>query len=139
VLFLTSHSSIAFIIVVTLLFGIASTAFGTNSLVLYTQVRADQVGTASGLLRTWGYMGSIASSAIIAIVFRTGVSDHGLHKIGWVMISVSVVALLLVVGDRVLMRQVRAEMDTDKPKETDEPKAAPATRPASSVVPSNQS
>ena len=58
---------------------------------------------ASGLLRSFGYIGSIASSAIIAIVFRTHVSDHGLHVIAIVMIAVSVVALLLTVADRQLM------------------------------------
>ena len=41
------------------------------------QAPADQLGTASGLLRTFGYVGSIASSAITGIVFHTGVSHHG--------------------------------------------------------------
>jgi hypothetical protein len=68
VLLLTRSTPIGVIIVVTLLFGIT-------------------LGTASGPFRTWGYIGSIASSAIIAITFRTSVSDHGLHVIGVIMIT----------------------------------------------------
>jgi len=52
-------------------------------------------GTASGLFRTFGYIGSIASSAIIAIVSRTGVSDHGLHVIAVIMIAFSALALVI--------------------------------------------
>ena len=67
------------------------------------RVPAGDIGTASGLLRSFGYIGSIASSATIAIVFRTHVSDHGLHVIAIIMIAVNVVALLLTLADRQLM------------------------------------
>jgi sugar phosphate permease len=67
---------------------------------LYTQVAADQLGTASGLFRTFGYVGSIASSAIISIVFHKSVGDHGLHVIALIMIAASAVTLLVTVADR---------------------------------------
>jgi MFS family permease len=104
ILFLTGHTPIAWIVVVTLIFGVPMGA-GTsaNQTALYAQVAAGDIGTASGLLRSFGYIGSIASSAIIAIAFRTHVSDHGLHVIAVIMIAVSVVALLLTLADRQLM------------------------------------
>jgi sugar phosphate permease len=73
------------------------------------QVDAAQIGTASGLFRTFGYLGSIASSAIISIVFHTSVSDHGLHVIAIIMIIVSAVALVITVADRRLMAQRKAD------------------------------
>src|SRR3984885_7238224 len=104
VLALTTSTPIAWIVVITLLFGVATGAGASaNQTALYTQVPGAQIGTASGLLRTFGYIGSIASSAIIAITFRTNVSDHGLHITGIIMVAVSVVALVIVVADRHLM------------------------------------
>jgi hypothetical protein len=70
---------------------------------LYAQAPAADIGTASGLLRSFGYIGSIASSAIIAIVFRTYVSDHVLPVMAVIMIAVSTVALLLTLAGRKLI------------------------------------
>jgi hypothetical protein len=112
VLLLTTGTAIAWIIVITLIFGITmgTMAIG-NQTALYTQVTAGQIGTASGLFRTFGYLGSIGSSAIIAIVFHTHVSDHGLHTIALIMVGVSVGALLMTLADRQIMGQARARRD----------------------------
>ena len=104
VLLLTSSTPLAAIVGVTLLFGITTgTGASANQTALYAQVEAAQIGTASGLFRTFGYTGSIASSAIISIVFYAGVSDHGLHVIAVIMTVVSAAALVLTVADRRLM------------------------------------
>ena len=109
VLALTTNTPIAWIVVVSLLFGVATGAGASaNQTALYTQAGAGQIGTASGLLRTFGYLGSIASSAIIAITFRTHVSDHGLHVTGTIMVAVSILALILTAADRHLMSLPRA-------------------------------
>jgi len=102
VLFLARGSPIAGIVAVTLLFGVAlGTAASGNQTALYGQASAaDQIGTASGLFRTFGYIGSIASSALISITFRTSVTDHGLHVIAVIMIAVSAVTLLMTLADR---------------------------------------
>jgi MFS family permease len=103
-LLLTHDTPVALIVAVTLIFGVTSGAGASaNQTALYAQVPAADIGTASGLLRSFGYIGSIASSAIIAIVFRTNVSDHGLHVTAIIMIAVSVVALALTLADRQLM------------------------------------
>ena len=103
VLLLTSHTSIIWIVAITLVFGVAlGTAASGNQIALYTQAPPEQLGVASGLFRTFGYVGSIASSAITGIVFHTGVSDGGLHVIALIMIGVSITAVTLSVLDRTL-------------------------------------
>jgi sugar phosphate permease len=78
------------------------TAAAGNQTAVYGQAPAEQLGTASGLLRTSGYLGSIAASAITGIVFHTNVSDHGVHLIAWIMVGISVVLVLMTVTDRTL-------------------------------------
>jgi MFS family permease len=100
-LFMTTSTSIFLIIGVTLVFGvtIGTTAVG-NQTALYEAGPPSQLGTAAGLFRTFGYIGSIASSAIISGVFRASVDDSGLHTIAIILISISVVVLLMTLLDR---------------------------------------
>jgi MFS family permease len=108
-LFLTSHSPIVAIIAVTALFGAASGASNvTNQTALYQAAPADKVGTASGLLRTFGYVGSIASATITGAVFNVRVDDTGLQHVGLILIGIGVVVLLMTVFDRQLARSDRA-------------------------------
>ena len=106
VLLLSAGSWIGWVVVITLIFGLV-TGFSAagNQTALYAQAPAEQLGTASGLLRTFGYLGSIGSSAITGIVFHTSVSDHGVHLIAWIMIGVSLALLLITVFDRTLPRK----------------------------------
>ncbi len=100
-LFLSTASSVIFIVIITVLFGVTmgSMIIG-NQAAIYKLATADQLGTASGLFRTAGYLGSIASTAIISIVFQKNVSDSGLNVISIIMLAVSVLALFLTVTDR---------------------------------------
>jgi MFS family permease len=103
VLILSRTAWIGWVVIITLIFGLV-TGFASagNQTALYSQAPDGQLGTASGLLRTFGYVGSIASSAITGIVFRTSVSDSGVHLIAWIMIGVSLVLVLISVLDRTL-------------------------------------
>ena len=67
---------------------------------LYREAPAGKAGTASGLLRTFGYVGSIASATITGVVFRSGVDDAGLRHISLILIGIGVVVLLMTVLDR---------------------------------------
>jgi MFS family permease len=108
VLILVTSTPIIWIVVITLLFGVTlGAALSANQTALYQQVTADQIGTASGLFRTFGYLGSIASSALISIVFHSRVDDHGLHVIALIMVIVSVLGLLVVLADRDIMARAR--------------------------------
>ncbi|WP_329139128.1 MFS transporter [Streptomyces sp. NBC_01476] len=103
VLLLSASAWIGWIILITVVFGVAMGAAGAgNQTAVYAQAPADQLGTASGLLRTFGYVGSIASSAITGIVFHTHVTDNGVHLIGWIMVGVSVALVAMTLVDRTL-------------------------------------
>ena len=101
VLFLTSRSPVVAIVAVTALFGLMSGAHNvTNQAALYRAAPAEKVGTAAGLLRTFGYIGSIASATITGIVFRGGVDDAGLRHVSLILIGIGAVVLLMTVLDR---------------------------------------
>jgi MFS family permease len=103
VLLLTSDTATGWIVLITLLFGVALGAGASgNQIALYTQAPPEQLGVASGLFRTFGYIGSIASSAITGIVFHDSVNDSGVHHIALIMIGVSIAAVALTVLDRKL-------------------------------------
>ncbi|MEU4929643.1 MFS transporter [Streptomyces yokosukanensis] len=106
VLVLGASAWIGWVVVITLLFGLVMgfSAAG-NQTALYSQAPPEQLGTASGLLRAFGYVGSIASSAITGIVFHSSVSDSGVHLIAWIMIGVSLALILISVLDGTLPRR----------------------------------
>jgi MFS family permease len=104
-LFLTRHSPVIAIIAVTALFGLISgPQTVSNQAALYREAPAEKVGTASGLLRTFGYVGSIASATITGIVFRVGVDDAGLRHVSLILIGIGAIILLMTVFDRQLAR-----------------------------------
>jgi predicted MFS family arabinose efflux permease len=101
IVFVTVHSPVILIVAVMLLFGLTICAATVgNQTSLYVQAPADQIGTASGLFRTFGYLGSIASAAITGIVFAGPVTDPGLHTIAVVLIVAGAVVLAMTLLDR---------------------------------------
>ncbi|KOV67557.1 MFS transporter [Streptomyces sp. MMG1121] len=124
VLLLTSHSPAIAIVLVSLVFGVTSAATTVgNQTALYLTAPADQIGTASGLFRTFGYLGTITSAVIGGIVFHDGASDHGLHTLGLVLVVAGLAALLLTVLDRRLMGRGtdRPTGTPDTPRTTENP------------------
>ncbi|MGW1408291.1 MFS transporter [Streptomyces sp. NPDC002403] len=109
IMLLDSDSPVIALVLVSLVFGVttATTTVG-NQTALYRAAPADRIGTASGLFRTFGYLGTITSSVIAGIVFRDGADDHGLHSLGLVLVAAGLTVLLLTVLDRDLMRRHRA-------------------------------
>jgi MFS family permease len=111
-LFLTSDSPIVAIVAVTGLFGLMSGSSNvTNQMALYNEAPAGNVGTASGLLRTFGYVGSIAAATITGVAFRTHVDDAGLHHVALILIAIGIVVLVMTVFDRQLARADRSHPD----------------------------
>ncbi|HWD76156.1 MAG TPA: MFS transporter [Solirubrobacteraceae bacterium] len=108
-LFLNAHAPVIVIILITLVVGvvIGTTTVG-NQTALYMQSPPEVVGTASGLLRTFGYIGSIASATITGIVFRTRVTDAALHDIAWILVGLGAVVLIMTLADRRLPRSAEA-------------------------------
>lgn len=96
VLLLHTGAWLAVTIVITVLFGIAmGAASSSNQTALYQETPPEQLGTAAGLLRSFGYLGSIASSAITGIVFHHSVSNAGITTIGWIMVGASLLLVAL--------------------------------------------
>ena len=85
-----------------MVFGLVA-GFGnvTNQTVLYIEAPAEKVGTASGLLRTFGYIGSIAAATITGVAFRVRVSEPG-YFVAVMLIATGLVVLLLTLLDRQL-------------------------------------
>lgn len=105
-LFLTSGTPIIAIVGVTALFGLMSGISNlSNQTALYRAAPAEKLGTASGLLRTFGYVGSIASATITGIAFRTRVSDGGLHHVSLILIGIGAIVLLMTVFDKHLKKE----------------------------------
>jgi MFS family permease len=104
ILCLTSHSPVLLIVAVSLVFGVVvgTTTVG-NQTALYLQAPPDQIGTASGLFRTFGYIGSIVSATVTGIVFKHGASDSGLHSLAIVLIAAGALVLAMTLLDRRLV------------------------------------
>lgn len=138
-LFVGSGTPMAAVICVTAVFGLTSGA-GTvaNQTVLYQEAPAAALGTASGLLRTFGYIGSIASAAITGTAFHRGVSDSGLHSIAWVLVAISALVLVLTVLDRQLAR-ADGHHTNQSPAGSRNPGPAPRTEPPRTEPPRAES
>jgi MFS family permease len=134
VLFFTSHSPAILLVGVTLVFGITigTTSVG-NQTALYEQAPAGQVGTASGLFRTFSYIGSIASATITGIAFRTSVTDSGLHSVAIILVAVAAAVLLMTLVDRRLKDPARPETTGGDGRA--EQNGAPVTDPSPTVDP----
>src|SRR3984885_4946079 len=102
-LFITVHSPVIALVGVMILFGVVvgTTSVG-NQTALYLQSPPESLGTASGLSRTFGYIGSIASATITSIVFHTRVSDAGLHEMALILVGVAAAVMLMTFLDRQL-------------------------------------
>lgn len=91
------------LIVIALVFGIPQ---GLNSLALqnavYRQAPAEDIGASAGLLRTFGYLGAIISSAAQATFFHPAADTNGMHHLALMLVGVSVAFLLITVFDRSL-------------------------------------
>ncbi|MFF4415073.1 MFS transporter [Streptosporangium sp. NPDC001559] len=101
VLSLTRDTPILWVVGITLAVGVTLAATSSaNQTTLYAQAPAAQLGTASGLLRTSGFLGSIASTALISLAFHTQVNDDRLHVLALIMVAASLVGVALVLTDR---------------------------------------
>jgi MFS family permease len=105
VLLLTLHPSTAvwLLIVVALVFGIPQ---GLNSLALqnsvYRQANPDDIGASAGLLRTFGYLGAIVSSAAQGAFYGHAADTRGMHHLAMLLVGIGVAFLLITVFDRSL-------------------------------------
>jgi MFS family permease len=118
-LLLTLHdsTSVWLLIVIALVFGVPQ---GLNSLALqnsvYRQADPDTIGASAGLLRTFGYVGAIISSAAQGAFYGDAADTSGMHHLAYLLVGVGTVFLLITVFDRSLARSTTA---TDPQPEKD--------------------
>ena len=99
--FMNGGSSIWVLIGMSLLLGCANGFTGfANQATLYVQAPAEEIAVASGLYRTFAYLGAIFSSSLIGITFGRQATDAGLHTLGWVLGGIGVLLLVITVVDR---------------------------------------
>jgi sugar phosphate permease len=60
------------------------------------------MGTAAGLLRTFMYLGAMASSAAVAATFPNGALTGGLHQLATFMLGCAALLLVVTLVDRSL-------------------------------------
>lgn len=103
------RSPIALLVGMAVLFGLA-TGFSnvSNQTALYVQTADSDIATASGLFRTFAYIGAIFSSSLIGLTFGPRVSDHGFHLLGWAVVGIGIASLLLTGLDRAIPGRVVA-------------------------------
>ncbi|MDM4761748.1 MFS transporter [Galbitalea sp. SE-J8] len=98
---ITSESSILLVIGMTIVLGAVNGASGFgNQASLYLQAPPDQIGVASGLLRTFMYVGAIFSSSLLAIAYGDRATDAGFHALSLALVGAGAVLALLAALDR---------------------------------------
>ncbi|WGL51355.1 MFS transporter [Nocardioides sp. BP30] len=96
-----SERPLAYLLVMAGVFGLGQgLASISNQQVLYRQAPPAQLGTASGLSRTFVYLGAILASGVLGATFGESPSDGDMHLIGLIILSCSAGVVLLVLLDR---------------------------------------
>jgi len=75
-----------------------------NQNALYHQADPERIGASAGLLRTFTYLGAIASSAATAYFFDEGVTTAGMHDLTAFMIAAAALLVVVTLVDRSLRR-----------------------------------
>ncbi len=100
-LLITHNSGIPILIVMSLLLGCTSGFSNfSNQAALYVQAPAEQMAVASGLFRTFGYIGAIFSSSLLGISFGAAATDRGFHNLAWVLAVIGLLTALLAMLDK---------------------------------------
>ncbi|GAA4673402.1 MFS transporter [Frondihabitans cladoniiphilus] len=106
---LTSGSPVWMFVIVAIFFtvpqGLASVS---NQAALYRQVPPSGMGSAAGLSRTSIYIGAIASTSLIGVVYGKAPTTADLHLLAFVILGIAVVLSVLTIFDRKLKRASRS-------------------------------
>jgi len=103
--FVTSGTSVWIIAFAVMFFGVPQGMFTTaTQAAVYIQAPADEIGTAAGLQRTAGYIGAIAATSLLGLMYGKHATDHGLHSLAIVMGVLSAFLFIATIFDRTLPR-----------------------------------
>ncbi len=71
---------------------------------IYIQAPANEIGTAAGLQRTAAYIGAIAATSLLGLMYGTRATDAGLHNLALTMGVVTAALFVFTLFDRTLPR-----------------------------------
>jgi MFS family permease len=92
-LLLTARSPLWLLLAVSVVFGAQNGLnIVTNQTAMYAQAPPDSTGAAAGMLRTFMYLGAIASTSLISLSFGHAATDAGLHRLA-VILTIAAAAL----------------------------------------------
>ena len=102
-LLLTGRSPLWLLLAISVVFG-AQNGLNvvTNQTAMYAQAPADSTGTAAGMLRTFMYLGAIASASLISLSFGPAATDAGLHRLAVILTAAAAALLAATLADRKL-------------------------------------
>ena len=101
-LLLTGRSPLWLLLAISVVFGAQNGLnIVTNQTAMYAQAPADSTGTAAGMLRTFMYLGAIASASLISLSFGHSATDAGLHHLA-VILTVAAALLATTLADHKL-------------------------------------
>ncbi|HEY4399192.1 MAG TPA: MFS transporter [Lactobacillaceae bacterium] len=107
VLLSNGQSPLWFLLVIPALFGITQGVGGLgNQQAVFAQANPDEIGAASGLQRTFMYVGAMLGGAANGLFQNTNQPDFGMHEIAGISLSLSVVMLLLTWFDRGILKGI---------------------------------
>ena len=101
--FIHSATPIWIIAAAVVFFGVPQGMFTTaTQAAVYMQAPLDEIGTAAGLQRTAGYIGAMAATSLLGMVYGAHATDQGLHRLAIIMGVLSAFLLIATIFDRTL-------------------------------------
>jgi len=106
ILLLDHRAGVLPLVGMSLLFGGANGFSGfANQAALYVQTTADEIAVASGLYRTFSYVGAIFSASLISLTFGDRATDAGFHALAWVVAGIGATIVVMTLLDRRVPRR----------------------------------
>jgi MFS family permease len=103
--FIHSATPIWIIAAAVVFFGVPQGMFTTaTQAAVYMQAPPEEIGTAAGLQRTAGYIGAMAATSLLGMVYGAHATDQGLHRLAIIMGVLSAFLLIATIFDRTLPR-----------------------------------
>ena len=103
--FVDAQSAVWWIAAAVIFFGPAQGMFSTaTQAAIYIQAPASEIGTAAGLQRTAAYIGAIAATSLLGLMYGAHASDAGLHNLAITMGVVTAALFVFTLFDRTLPR-----------------------------------
>jgi hypothetical protein len=104
-LVLHANGPLWMLLVISVVFGLQSGLnVVTNQAAMYAQAPANATGAAAGLLRTFMYLGAIASAGLISLCYGRQATDGGLHRLALLLTIAGLGLLVATIADRTLLK-----------------------------------